>query len=58
MKLSDESFHYENLSLIKQLLLNNDYSEDLVNLHIKETATISLARSFLKIKLLIPLINF
>ena len=35
-KLLDESFHYDNLSLIKQLLFDNDYPVDLVSTHIKK----------------------
>ena len=36
IKLSDESFHNENLSLIKQLLFDNDYPVDLVNTRIEK----------------------
>ena len=36
IKLSDESFYNENLSLIKQLLFDNDYLVDLVNTHIEK----------------------
>ena len=34
--LSDESFHNENLSLIKHLLFDNDYPLELVNTHIEK----------------------
>ena len=36
IKLSDESFHYEYLGLIKQLLSDNNYPVDLVNSHIEK----------------------
>ena len=35
IKLSDEIFHNENLSLIKKLLFDNDYPLDLINTHIE-----------------------
>ena len=35
-KLSDKSLNYEKLSLIKQLLFDNDYPVDLVNTHIEK----------------------
>ena len=36
IKLSDVCFHSENLSLIKQLLFNNDYPVDIVNTYIEK----------------------
>ena len=36
IKLSDKSFHNENLILIKKLLFGNDYPVGLVNTHIEK----------------------